>query len=136
MTAITLRVTLWVGLLLTLVGVLNRYVIGVRGGGAFLPLLLGMLIAILGTLAMEPQYARRALLAVALLALLGMLGTLSVLPELRSLNAGRQPAQVAAIIARALMLLLCALLLATLLVAGVSLLLRRVRRSGFRADRP
>jgi hypothetical protein len=129
MTGIVLRVTLWVGLLLTLVGVINRYVIGVRGGSALLPLFLGMFIALLGSMAMEPQYAKRAMQGVTVLALLGVLGTLSVLPTLTSLLAGQPQAETPVeIIARALMLLLCGVLLLVYLIDTLSAWIRRARR--------
>jgi hypothetical protein len=127
MTGNALRITLWVGLLLTLVGLIDRYLIGARGGSALLPTLLGLTIALLGCMALDPQYTRRALLGVALLSVVGVLGTLPVLPELGDLLAGRSPeGSAASIIVRGAVLLLCGM---QVVVSVVSLVRAGLQRA-------
>ncbi len=114
------RVTLWAGILLTLIGLVCRYLIGARGFASVTPLLFGMPLALLGVVALEPQYARRAMQSVAVLSLLGVLATLHVLPLLNDALQGEPlPGNVAVVLANGIMLLLCGLLL---VVSGVALL--------------
>jgi hypothetical protein len=114
------RIALWAGILLTLIGLVCRYLIGARGFDSVTPLLFGMPIALLGVVALEPQYARRAMQSVAVLSLLGALATLHVLPRFRDALDGKPlSGNVAVVLANGAMLLLCGLLL---VVSGVALL--------------
>ncbi len=123
------RIALWAGILLTLIGLVTRYFIGARGVSSVTPLLFGMPIALLGVVALEPRYARRALQSVAVLSLLGVLATLHVLPLLNALLRG-QPfsGNVAVVLANGLMLLLCALLLVVCMVAFLYAWWQQLRR--------
>jgi hypothetical protein len=123
------RIALWIGILLLLIGLISRYLIGIRGGNSLTPSLFGLPIALLGFVALDPQYAAGAMRAVTVLALLGILVTLYVLPLLNALRLGQQPAvATAAIIASSATLVLCAILLMVCIVAFVGAWFKRVRK--------
>jgi hypothetical protein len=123
------RAALWIGIVLVLVGLVSRYLLGMRGGTSLLPSVFGLPIALMGFVAIEPQYARGAMRGVAVLALLGILVTLHVLPGLNALLLGQPlPGSPVGILAGSTMLLLCGTLLAVCLVTFVSARLRRARR--------
>jgi hypothetical protein len=123
------RIALWIGILLILIGLISRYLIGIRGGNSLMPSLFGLPIALLGFVALDPQYAVGAMRAMTVLALLGILVTLHVLPLLNALRLGQPPAgATAAIIASSAMLVLCAILLMVCSVAFISVWFKRVRR--------
>ncbi|MFQ3661378.1 MAG: hypothetical protein SNJ69_03175 [Chloroflexaceae bacterium] len=123
------RIALWAGILLTLIGLVTRYFIGARGVSSVTPLLFGMPIAMLGVVALEPRYARRAMQSVAILSLLGVLATLHVVPALHTLLRGQSSSgNVAVVLANGLMLLLCALLLVVCLGAFLYAWWKRMRR--------
>lgn len=82
------RIVLWLGILMVLVGLTSRYILGVRGVNGFTPLLLGMPIAVLSVMALDPLYRQPTLRWVAGLALLGLILTLNVLPHLQALLRG------------------------------------------------
>jgi hypothetical protein len=123
------RVALWAGIALTLIGLACRYLIGARGFDSVTPLLFGMPIALLGVVALEPQYARRAMQSIAILSLLGALATLHVLPALDDALQGKPlPGNVAVVLANGAMLLLCGLLLIVCSVAFLSVWWKRRQR--------
>lgn len=123
------RLALWAGILLTLIGLVCRYLIGARGFSSVTPLLFGMPIALLGVVALEPQYARRAMQSVAVMSLFGILATFYVLPLFRDALQG-QPLRgnVAVVLANGVTLLLCSLLLVVSLVALLRAWWKRARR--------
>ncbi len=125
----TPRIALWAGILLTLIGLVTRYFIGARGVSSVTPLIFGMPIALLGVVALEPRYARRALQSIAVLSLLGVLATLHVAPLLRALLQGDPvPGNVAVVLANGLMLLLCAMLLVVCVVTFLYAWWRQIRQ--------
>ncbi|MCS6882736.1 MAG: hypothetical protein RMK84_15285 [Oscillochloridaceae bacterium] len=123
------RVALWAGILLTLIGLVSRYLIGAREFSSVTPLLFGMPIALLGVVALEPQYARRAMQSLLVLSLLGVLATSYVLPLFRDALQG-QPLRgnVAVVLANGVTLLLCGLLLVVSFVALLRAWWKRARR--------
>jgi hypothetical protein len=84
------RIAIWIGIALLLLGLASRYVIGVRGVSSLNPMFLGMAVALLGFLALEPEYARGAMRGITGLAALGTLITLHVLPQVYALLNGQQ----------------------------------------------
>jgi hypothetical protein len=123
------RVALWIGILLILIGLVSRYIIGIRGVSSLTPTFFGMPIAMLGFLALEPEYARGAMRGLTALAVLGILLTLPVLPLLNALRLG-QPltGNIAALVANTAMLLLCGTLLIVCIVAFGWVWYAQVRR--------
>jgi hypothetical protein len=125
---IALRSTFWVSVLLILVGLIGRYVLGMRGGSSVLPLVLGMVLGVLGCMAVDTEYAGRVMLVVALLSLLGVLGTLDLLVALAAWLDGRPlEAQTAELFTRGAMLLLCGTLLLVCVGSAIGARLRRRR---------
>lgn len=125
----TPRIALWVGIVLTLIGLVVRYLLGIRGINALTPALLGLPIALMGFVALEPQYTRGALLGVIVMSLLGILIMVNVLPSLNALLLGRQPSGSAIpIIAESATLLLCGVLLIVCVGAFAGAWFRRSRR--------
>ncbi|PDV99222.1 hypothetical protein [Candidatus Chloroploca asiatica] len=111
------RIVLWLGILLIILGLISRYLIGLRGVSSLIPAIFGMPIALLGFLATEPTYYTSSMRGVTGLALLGLLINLHVIPLVRTLLRGEPiPDSIMSIIARSTMLFLCGLLL---IVCGV-----------------
>ncbi|MCU0495624.1 MAG: hypothetical protein MUD01_28900 [Chloroflexaceae bacterium] len=112
MSGLVQRIILWAGILLVLIGLVTRYVFGVRGGSTLIPAFFGMPIALLGFTALDPQHTRASLRWVMGLALLGLLMTLPIFPLISALLRGEQPSgNPVAILASSAMLLLCSALL-------------------------
>ncbi|NCC30416.1 MAG: hypothetical protein EOM24_00145 [Chloroflexia bacterium] len=106
------RIVLWIGILLIILGLIGRYLIGLRGVSSLIPAIFGMPIALLGFLATEPTYHTSSMRWVTGLALLGLLINLHVIPLVRALLRGEPiPDSITSIIARSTMLFLCGLLL-------------------------
>lgn len=123
------RVALWIGVLLIVIGLVCRYLLGLRGFGSLTAALFGMPLAMLGFVATDPQYTRGAMRGVVGLTLLGVLSTVHVLPMFHGLLQGEpQPDSMVSILARAAMLLLCATLLGVCFAAFVSSRIRQVSR--------
>lgn len=123
----TPRIALWVGIVLTVIGLICRYILGLREITSLLPAIFGMPIALLGFIALEPHYARGAIRGVSGMALLGVLSTLYVIPSLNALRLG-QPFSGSQVIlfGNTAMLLLCAALFCLCLWAmGRAWLVRR-----------
>ncbi|MFQ3633568.1 hypothetical protein [Roseiflexus sp.] len=123
------RIALWTGTLLTLIGLVNRYVIGARGVSSFSALLVGMVITILALIALEPAYVRGAIGGVAVASVIGLLLTYNALPLLRALVLG-QPTDgnPILILADGVTLLLCGALLAVCILSFVVAWYRQLRR--------
>ncbi len=123
------RIALWTGTLLTVIGLVNRYIIGARGVSSFSALLVGMAITILALIALEPAYVRGAISGVVVASVIGLLLTWNVLPLLRALALG-QPTDgnPAVILADGITLFLCGALLVVCLVSFVGAWHRRRRR--------
>ena len=122
------RIVLWAGILLVLIGLVGRYIIGLRGGSGIIPLLFGMPITVLGLIALEPNYFKASMRGVSALALLGLLATLNVLPRLSALLRGVPPPDgVASILVRGAMLLLCSVLLSVCTAAFLHAWWKRAR---------
>lgn len=129
MMGVALRGTFWVSVLLMLVGLVGRYVLGMRGGSSVLPLVLGMVLGVLGCMAVDTEYAGRVMLGVALLSLLGVLGTLNLLVILRAWLDGQQPGvQTAELFVRGAMLLLCSTLLIVCVGSAIKAGVQHIRR--------
>jgi magnesium-transporting ATPase (P-type) len=123
------RIALWIGIILVLVGLVSRYLIGMQGINSLTPSLFGLPIALMGFVALDPQYARGAMLGITIFALLGLLASLYVLPQVNALLMGQRPSEsITAIITGSAMLLLCGILLSVCLVAFVIAWYRRRRR--------
>jgi hypothetical protein len=123
------RIALWIGIILVLVGLVSRYLIGMQGINSLTPSLFGLPIALMGFVAIDPQYARGAMLGITVLALPGLLASLYVLPQLNALLLGRQPSDdITVIVTGSAMLLLCGTLLIVCLVAFVIVWYRQWRR--------
>lgn len=123
------QIALWMGLLILLVGMISRYIIGMRGAGTLLTGFFGLPIAMLGFMAMDPQYARRSMQGVTILALLGLLITVDALPLLNDLLLGQQPpGSTTAIIANSVLTLLCGALLLVCITSFISAWYKRLRR--------
>lgn len=123
------RVVLWIGIQLILLGLVGRYVIGIRGVSSLNPTFFGMPIALLGFMALEPEYARGAMRGVTALGLIGVLITLHVLPAVNALLLGQPPAgSLAALVINTAMFLLCSTLLIVCIGAFGWARYRRVRR--------
>lgn len=123
------RIALWTGIVLTLLGLIDRYLIGSRSASSVTPLLIGMPVALLGFVALEPHYALRAMQSVTVLSLLGMLFTLHVLPVLNELRMGRPPSgNIATIVTNGATLLLCSVLLVVCVAAFIGAWWKRRRR--------
>jgi hypothetical protein len=123
------RIAMWVGILLILLGLVSRYLLGIHGVSSLSPSLFGFPLAMLGFVALDPQYARGALRWTAVLALFGLLVTLHVLPRWPELWLGQQPpGSTAATLASSTMLLLCGILLLVCGLAFVSDWYQRRRR--------
>ncbi|MFV9506987.1 MAG: hypothetical protein AB4911_20750 [Oscillochloridaceae bacterium umkhey_bin13] len=107
----TARIVLWIGIVLTVIGLICRYILGIREITSLLPAIFGMPISLLGFIALEPHYARGAMRGVSGLSLLGIVATLYVIPELNALRLG-QPfgGHLVVLFANAAMLVLCAAL--------------------------
>jgi hypothetical protein len=124
-----LQMTFWVSLMLILVGLMGRYLFGMRGESSVLPLVLGIVLGILGSMATDAEYAKRAMQGVALLSLLGVIGTCNVLPTLGAWLSGRPPdEQTADLLMRSVMLLLSGTLLLVCVGAAIQDRVRRTRR--------
>jgi len=123
------RIVLWIGILLILIGLVGRYVIGIRGVSSLNPTFFGMPIALLGFMALEPEYARGAMRGVTALGLVGVLITLHVLPTVNALLFG-QPlsGSLAALVINGAMLLLCSTLFIVCIGAFGWARYKRVRR--------
>jgi hypothetical protein len=123
------RIAIWIGIALLLIGLVGRYVIVVRGMSSLNPLFLGMAIALLGFLALEPEYARGAMRGITALATLGTVITVHVLPILHALLRGQPPNdQLAALVITSAMLVLCGLLLIVCIGAYAWVGYKRMRR--------
>lgn len=104
-----------VGVLLILVGILSRVLTGTSSITALIPAFFGLPIAVLGWLAFAPQRTRWSTMVIAALSLLGIIGTYSVLIDLFAVIQGTSPS--ASTIARAIMFVLCAILLLVCIVS-------------------
>lgn len=123
------RIVLWISILLILLGLVGRYVIGIRGVSSLNPTFFGMPIALLGFMALEPEYARGAMRGVTALGLVGVLITLHVLPKVNALLLGQSLAgSLAALVVNTVMLLLCSTLLIVCIGAFGWARYKRVRR--------
>lgn len=124
------RVALWVGVLHILIGLICRYLVGLPAFGS-LAALFGMILAMLGFIATDPQYTRGAMRGVVGLALLGALSTLHVLPQAYRLLRGEPTADSAtSILARGTMLLLCSALLGVCIASFVTAHRKRALEGG------
>ncbi|MCG8351269.1 MAG: hypothetical protein MI924_26150 [Chloroflexales bacterium] len=101
-------ITIVIGGLLVLVGIVSYFGAGASSVTALIPAFFGAPLILLGVLARAPQRLKLSMHLVAALALFGVLGTLTVLPALGELLLGKQkPGTTAAILARSAMLVLC-----------------------------
>lgn len=122
------RIVLWLGSLMVLLGMISRYIIGVRGVSGFVPLIFGMPIAALGFMAMDPNYYRSSMRAVTGLAVLGLLLTFHVVPLLQALLRGEQTSEsMATILIGSTTLLLSTILLLICIVVFVNAWWKRMR---------
>jgi hypothetical protein len=123
------RIALWIGILLTLVGLASRYLLGMRGGTSLLPSVFGLPIALMGFVAIDPQYAQGTMRGVAVLSLLGILASLHIVPRLNDMLLGRHPpGSTVAILSGSAMLLLCGILLIVCSLAFARVWIRRTRK--------
>jgi len=80
--------TIIIGLLLILIGILSRTLTGTSSITALIPALFGAPILILGWLSLAPNRTHWSMIVVCILALLGIFGTYSVLTALSALSQG------------------------------------------------
>ncbi len=97
------QISIGVGIILIVIAVISVIVTGTTSFTAWIPALFGVLLAIFGALALNPDRLKMMMHIVAVLALLGALGSLNVIPDLF----GNSSASAASIISRLAMLLLC-----------------------------
>jgi membrane-associated HD superfamily phosphohydrolase len=119
------QITMGVGALLCVIGLLSRVLSDSTSITVLIPLFFGALLLLLGWLALAPQRTKTMMHIVAALALLGALGSLNVVPALIALATGGAEASPISIIARSSMLLLCGGLLGVCIASFVRA--RRVR---------
>jgi hypothetical protein len=105
------QITIGVGALLSVIGLLSRVLSDSTSFTVLIPFFFGALLLVLGWLALVPQRTKTMMHVAAALALLGVLGSLNVLPALFALAAGGAEASPISIVARSSMLLLCSGLL-------------------------
>ena len=74
--------TIIIGLLLIIVGILSRVLTGTSSITALIPAFFGLPILVLGWLSLAPNRTRWSMIAVGIIALLGIIGTYSVLGSL------------------------------------------------------
>lgn len=123
------RTAMWIGIVLIFIGVISRYIIGIRGVNSLTPAFFGVPIAMLGFIAIEPEYARNSMRLITALALLGALFSLHVLPMLNALLLGQPPiGDTAALITSSATLLLCGVLFLICGVAFISVWLKQMRK--------
>ncbi|NJO83482.1 MAG: hypothetical protein HC828_12120 [Blastochloris sp.] len=122
------QITMGVGALLCVIGLLSRVLSESTSVTLLIPLFFGALLLLLGWLALAPQRTESMMHVVAALALLGALGSLNVVPALIALATGDAEASLVSILARISMLLLCGGLLSVCIASFVRA--RRARASG------
>jgi len=122
------QITTGVGALLCVIGLLSRVLSDSTSITLLIPLFFGVLLLLLGWLALAPQRTKTMMHVVAALALLGVLGSLNVVPALISLATGSAEASPISILVRSSMLLLCGGLLGVCIASFVRA--RRARAVG------
>ena len=101
--------TIIFGLILVILGLAGYFGTGTQSFTALIPALFGVILALLGFLAQNPERRKMAMHIAAALGVLGFLGTLPGLLKLPALWSGGEVARPAAVISQSIMAILMAI---------------------------
>ncbi|MBK6426229.1 MAG: hypothetical protein IPF82_08560 [Blastocatellia bacterium] len=101
-------ITIGVGVLLTLIGVVGYVMSGMASWTALIPAFLGVPMALLGALALKESLLKHAMHGAAVVGLLGLLGTASGAFKFVKLLGGAEVARPDAVKVQALVAVICA----------------------------
>ena len=101
-------ITIGVGVLLTLIGVVGYVMSGMASWTALIPAFLGVPMALLGAVALKESLLKHAMHGAAMVGLLGLLGTASGAVKFVKLLGGTEVARPDAVKVQALVAVICA----------------------------
>ena len=101
-------ITIGVGVLLTLIGVVGYVMSGMASWTALIPAFLGVPMALLGAVALKESLLKHAMHGAAMVGLLGLLGTASGAVKFVKLLGGAEVARPDAVKVQALVAVICA----------------------------
>lgn len=101
------KTSIIIGILLIILGVGSYLITGGQSVTAFIPAFFGILILLAGLVARNERWRKHAMHAALLIAVLGLIGSFSGIPKTITLISGGDVSRPAAVIAQAVMALIC-----------------------------